>query len=207
MREERLGEKGGAFLKGKEGRVGFRKSLSLQERRRDSKKTPSLMVKKDGLILENNTIMADKEVLERILSMLPEEFQDIYDDTIPEAKEIRKKMGKKVSSVKSYSCAMPMFEDIRKLNYKGQAQVCKTFHQYLKKNPNVVSFFLDRFEETYSRINMKDLEESIEWIGYAVNDMDNTISEIDYNDPMTFFDIEKVMGMVIKKEIEINAIK
>ena len=51
------------------------------------------MVKKDGLILENNTIMADKEFLERMLSMLPEEFQDIYDDTIPEAKEIRKKMG------------------------------------------------------------------------------------------------------------------
>ena len=49
--------------------------------------------------------MADKEFLERMLSMLPEEFQDIYDDTIPEAKEIRKKMGKKVSSVKSYSCA------------------------------------------------------------------------------------------------------
>ena len=95
------------------------------------------MVKKDGLILENNTIMADKEVLERILSMLPEEFQDIYDDTIPEAKEIRKKMGKKVSSVKSYSCAMPMFEDIRKLNYKGQAQVCKAFHQYLTKHPKV----------------------------------------------------------------------
>ena len=77
--------------------------------------------------------MADKEVLERILSMLPEEFQDIYDDTIPEAKEVRKKMGKKVSSVKSYSCAMPMFEDIRKLNYKGQAQVCKTFHQYIRR--------------------------------------------------------------------------
>lgn len=99
--------------------------------------------------------MADKEFLERMPSMLPEEFQDIYDDTIPEAKKVRKKMGKKVSSVKSYSCAMPMFEDIRKLNYKGQAQVCKTFHQYLTKHPNVVSFFLDRFEETYSRINSK----------------------------------------------------
>ena len=147
--------------------------------------------------------MADKEVLERILSMLPEEFQDVYDDTIPEAKEIRKK----VSSVKSYSCAMPMFEDIRKLNYKGQAQICKTFHQYLKKNPNVVSFFLDRFEETYSRINMKDLEESIEWIGYAVNDMDNVISEIDYNDPMTFFDIEKSMGKVISTELKSNSLK
>lgn len=55
----------------------------------------ALSTKKDGLILENNTIMADKEALERILSMLPEEFQDIYDETIPEAKEIRKKMGKR----------------------------------------------------------------------------------------------------------------
>ena len=123
------------------------------------------------------------------------------------AVDIRKKMGKKVSSVKSYSCAMPMFEDIRKLNYKGQAKVCKTFHQYLKKNPNVVSFLTDRFEETYSRIDMKDLEESVEWIGYAINDMDNAISEIDYNDPMTFFDIEKSMGKVISKELKINSLK
>ena len=52
--------------------------------------------------------MSDKDFLEQMLSMLPKEFQDIYDDTIPEAKEIRKKMGKKVSSVKSYSCAMPL---------------------------------------------------------------------------------------------------
>lgn len=71
----------------------------------------------------------------------------------------------------------------------------------------MASFFLDRFEETYSRIDMKDLEESVEWIGYAVNDMDNVISEIDYNEPMTFFDIEKVLGKVIEKEFEINAIK
>ena len=151
--------------------------------------------------------MADKEVLERILSMLPEEFQDIYDDTTPEAKEMRKKMEKKVSSVKSYSCAMPMFEDIRQLNYKGKAQVCKTFHQYLKKNPNADSFFINRFEETYSRINMKDLEETVEWIGYAVNDMDNAITEIDYNDPMTFFDIEKLMGKVICKELKSNSLE
>ena len=150
--------------------------------------------------------MADKEFLEHLLSMLPEECQDIYDDTIPEAKEIRKKMGKKTSSVKSYSCSMPMFEDIRKLNYKGQAKVCKTFHQYLKKNPDYESFFIDRFEETYSRINMKDLEESVEWIGYAVNDMDNAITEIDYNDPMTFFDIEKVMVKVIGKELKTNSL-
>ena len=150
--------------------------------------------------------MADKKLLEHLLSMLPEECQDIYDDTIPEAKEIRKKMGKRVSPEKSYSCSMPMFEDIRKLNYKGQAKVCKTFHQYLKKNPDYESFFIDRFEETYSRINMKDLEESVEWIGYAVNDMDNAITEIDYNDPMTFFDIEKVMVKVIGKELKSNSL-
>ncbi len=151
--------------------------------------------------------MSDKELLKQMLSMLPEEFQDIYDDTIPEAKEMRKKMEKKVSSVKSYSCAMPMFEDIRQLNYKGKAQVCKTFHQYLKKNPNADSFFINRFEETYSRINMKDLDETVEWIGYAVNDMDNAITEIDYNDPMTFFDIEKLMGKVISKELKCNSLK
>jgi len=102
---------------------------------------------------------------------------------------------------------MPMFEDIRKLNYKGQAQVCKTFHQYLKKNPNVVSFFLDRFEETYSHINMRNLDATIEWIRYTVNDMDNAILEIDYNDPTTFFDIEKSMGKVISKELKSISLK
>lgn len=54
---------------------------------------------------------------------------------------------------------------------------------------------------------MKNLEETIEWIGYAVNYMVNAISEIDYNDPMTFFDIEKVMGKVISKELKINSLK
>lgn len=107
----------------------------------------------------------------------------------------------------SYSCAMPMIDEIRSLDYKGQAKVCKAFHQNLAKNPNVVSFFLDHFEETYSRIDMKDLEKSIEWIGYAVNDMGNTISEIDYNAPMNFFDIEKVMGKVISKELKSNSLK
>ena len=54
---------------------------------------------------------------------------------------------------------------------------------------------------------MKDLEESIEWIGYAVNDMDNTISEIDYNAPMTFFDIKKSMGKILSKELKRNSLK
>lgn len=36
--------------------------------------------------------MAEIEFIERMLSMLPEKFQDIYGDTIPEAKEMRKKI-------------------------------------------------------------------------------------------------------------------
>ena len=42
--------------------------------------------------------MAETEFIERMLSMLPEKFQDIYGDTIPEAKEMRKKKGDKVNT-------------------------------------------------------------------------------------------------------------
>lgn len=143
--------------------------------------------------------MSDKELLERMLSIHPEEFQDIYDDTIPEAKEVRKKMGNKTYSAPSYSCAMPMLDDIRSLDYKEQAKVCKAFHQYLAKNPHVITFFTRRFEETYSHINMRNLDATIEWIRYTVNDMDNAISEIDYDDPMLFFEIANTLGKVIAK--------
>ena len=62
MREERLGEKGGAFLKGKEGRVGFRKMPSLMGKSDANECNESslsncrvqlaLSTKKDGMILE-----------------------------------------------------------------------------------------------------------------------------------------------------------
>ena len=39
------------------------------------------------------------------------------------------------------------------------------------------------------------------------NDIDNAISEIDYNDPMTFFDIEKSMSKVINKELKSISLK
>ena len=51
------------------------------------------------------------------------------------------------------------------------------------------------------------MEETVECIGYAVNDMDNAITEIDYSDPIAFFDIEKVMGKVISKELKCNTLK
>ena len=54
---------------------------------------------------------------------------------------------------------------------------------------------------------MKDLDETVEWIGYAVNDMDNAITEIEYNDPMPFFNIEKSMSKAISKELKCNYLK
>ena len=69
----------------------------------------------------------------------------------------------------------------------------------MAKNPFAASFFTRRFEETYSHINMRNLDVTIEWIRYTVNDMDNAISEIDYNDPMLFFEIAGVLGKVIAK--------
>lgn len=86
--------------------------------------------------------MADQKFLERILSMLPEKYQDIYDDTIPEAKEVRKKMSKKAAPAQFYSCAMPMLDDIRSLDYKGQAKVCKTFHPVPKILGPIASFII-----------------------------------------------------------------
>lgn len=46
---------------------------------------------------------------------------------------------------------------------------------------------------------MRNLDATIEWIRYTVNDMDNAISEIDYNAPMLFFEIAGVLDNVIAK--------
>lgn len=45
----------------------------------------------------------------------------------------------------------------------------------------------------------ENLDATVEWIRYTVNDMDNAISEIDYDDPMLFFEIANTLGKVIAK--------
>ena len=142
--------------------------------------------------------MDEKKFLEELFGMLPEDCQDIYDDTIPEAKEVRAKMKgkKKAVSIPDYTCGYEMFEDIRALDYKSQAQVCKAFHQYLKKK-HLDGFFINRFQQTYSQINMKNLQQSIEAIHYTVNDLDNAITNIDYYEPMLFFNLARVLAKII----------
>ena len=96
-----------------------------------------------------------------------------------------------------YSSSIPLMDDIRKLDYKGKAKACEIFSQCIEKE-NLGGTFIDRFKETFFHVDMNDLEESVEYIHYAINDLDNAISEIDLNDPMLFFKIagklEKVMN-------------
>ena len=91
----------------------------------------------------------------------------------------------------SYSCSIPLMEDIRKLDYKKQASLCLAFRKHIAHIDESWrdDRFIQRFIDTCNQINPDKLEESIAWIGYAVNDMDNAISCIDRIDPMTFFDI------------------
>ena len=113
-------------------------------------------------------------------------------------------MSKKAAPALSYFCAMPMLDDIRSLGLKGQAKVCKFFHQYLAKNPLAASFFTRRFEETYSHINMRNLDATIEWIRYTINDKDNSFHEQDINslgkEFEDYVDVDKLKN-VLKPEV------
>jgi len=44
---------------------------------------------------------------------------------------------------------------------------------------------------------MADVEESWMQVGYAVNDMDDAISEISHDDPIAYLDVEEILGKVI----------
>jgi len=61
------------------------------------------------------------------------------------------------------------------------------------------SHLIKRFEDTYSDIIFSHLDESLDQIHYAINDLDNAIYEIDMFDPMTFFDIERKLTPIIRR--------
>ena len=101
----------------------------------------------------------------------------------------------------SYSCSMPLIEDIRKADYKKQAELCLALRKYFIDEDDIWldDIFVERFMETSENINPKDVEDTIEWVGYAVNDMDNAITFIDRNAPMTFFNIALYLEKILKK--------
>lgn len=90
-----------------------------------------------------------------------------------------------------------MLEDIRALDHIGQAKVCAAFAKWLDRNQNVDSMFIERFRETFGNIDCDKPDESVEFIHYAVNDLDSALTFIDYRSPMDFLELAGFLAPVI----------
>ena len=92
-------------------------------------------------------------------------------------------------------------EDVRKADYKKQAEVCLALRKHFLQEEDCWNddMFVERFMETSENITPEDIDDSIEWVGYAVNDLDNAITVIDRNDPMTFFHIALKLEKILKE--------
>lgn len=67
------------------------------------------------------------------------------------------------------------------------------------------AMFQERFEESYCNICFDGGEvapDTFEWVYYTLNDFDNALSDLDYNDPMSFFDVARRLEAVIAREEE-----
>lgn len=89
-----------------------------------------------------------------------------------------------------YLYSAPLIADIRSLDYTSQAAVVKAFVEMLDEIDNASdNYLVDRFLEDCESINFDNIEESMHPLHLAVNDMDNVITDYDYYDPMTFYQI------------------
>lgn len=158
----------------------------------------------------DSPIDKDDEILQKLKTAFPMiDFDEIYglkeaeDNEVADDDEEDEDIEADDPRKFSYSCSQPMIDDIRALNYKAQAEVCKALHKMIKKGfPMDDSFFIKRFEDTYCDIIFSHLDDSIDQIHYAINDLDNAIYEIDIFDPMTFFDIESKLAPIIKRNLK-----
>lgn len=75
--------------------------------------------------------------------------------------DIAKKMGHEFTS---YSCSMPLIEDVRKADCKKQAELCLALRNYFMEANDSWNddMFVQRFMETSGNIDPKDIEGTIE---------------------------------------------
>ena len=79
----------------------------------------------------------------------------------------------------------------------------KAFHKFIIKGDIWGDMFLERFGESYGNISFDGGEvdpDTFEWGHYTLNDFDNALSDLDYNDPMSFFDVARRLEAVIARE-------
>ena len=98
-----------------------------------------------------------------------------------------------------YCCAFDLMEDIRRLPFEAQAETCKAFHQFIRKTDWIDDYMIERFGQTYRHIKFNHLSDSVHWVRYCINDLDNAITHLDYDDPITFFMFSARLEPLIKK--------
>lgn len=103
--------------------------------------------------------------------------------------------------------ASDLVTSVRNLHYNSQVKVFRAFYKFIIKGDIWGDMFLERFEESYGNISFDGGEvdpDTFEW--YTLNDFDNALFDLDYNDPMSFFDVAQRLEAVIACEegTEIN---
>lgn len=104
-----------------------------------------------------------------------------------------------IMAKKEFLTSNQLMEAVRKLDYKQQFKVCEAFYQMMSED----GFGDDgemglRFQDSFTEINPKYLEDSIKELHFAVNDMDNAIYEIDIYEPALFMRIARALEPMMK---------
>lgn len=102
------------------------------------------------------------------------------------------------SSLMNYPSSYSMMKDIRKLDDAGQLKVCKKFHMLIC-DKSLEGDFFDRYEETYSLLDEDDWELTSDYLHYVINDMDNALFYICYNNFLLFENISEALAPTIEE--------
>lgn len=99
-----------------------------------------------------------------------------------------------------FDSSYKLMEAVRGLDYKGKYKVCVAFYNEIIKYPRWDNNrFGLLFDDLFESIDPKNLEEELLRLHQCVNELDNTISEIDEYDPTAFFQIVKELEKVLKR--------
>ena len=84
-----------------------------------------------------------------------------------------------------------LMKAVRALDYKTQYKVCEAFYKLSKGFDWSDRLMFQRFEESFTMIDAKNLEEHLVELHWAVNDMDSFLYETDVYSPEEFYRISK----------------
>lgn len=121
-----------------------------------------------------------------------------FDDADPNGPDDNLELPQKTK----YSMTSELVTAVHNLHYNSQV---KAFHKFIIKSDIWGAMFLECFEESYGNICFDGGEvepNTLEWVHYTLNDFDNALSDLGYNDPISFFDVARRQEAVIAREEE-----